>query len=353
MATAAHVRLRGRLRAAASFVRFSAIGGTLILPLLGAAAVSPQLSLRVLSGLIGIGLVYHVFAYVLNDVVDLPIDRTEPRRAASPLVRGTVQPWQALTVALLQVPLAVALTVWLHGGARAFVALVASFLLGTAYNLWGKRARFPPMTDLIQGLGWGALSLWGGAIVGQWTARNGIVFWFVVVFILMANGVHGSLRDIVNDHRCGVRSTAIVMGARPDGSSGVLVPRRITVYAFVLQAMLTGIVLLSLARNDFGYPARALAVSSAAVLLVVVASFSFLVGAARSMHDQQELRSAGMLHLITSLTLPIVLFALYVEPPFLAVLAVGYALPLLTHAWLPGALRWGISGAAYRARRRT
>src|SRR5436853_1604586 len=56
-----------------------------MLPLLGAATVRSRLSGREIAGLIGIGLAYHIFAYVLNDVIDLPIDRGQPLRQGDPL----------------------------------------------------------------------------------------------------------------------------------------------------------------------------------------------------------------------------------------------------------------------------
>ncbi len=43
-----------------------------------------------LLGIFAVGLAFHVFAYVFNDVIDLPVDRTQPRRAGDPLVKGEV-----------------------------------------------------------------------------------------------------------------------------------------------------------------------------------------------------------------------------------------------------------------------
>ena len=197
------------------FIRFSALGATAILPLLGAASVAPRIEPALLLGLLAAALLFHCFAYVLNDVIDLPIDRLEPQRATFPLVRGMVSPAQALAFALAQVPLAFALTAWLGGGPAAFGALALAFALMTVYNLWGKRAPFPPLTDLAQGLGWAALVVYGAALAGPPTPLTAALAAFEVVFILLINGVHGPLRDLANDLRCGARTTAILLGARP------------------------------------------------------------------------------------------------------------------------------------------
>lgn len=146
------------------FIRFPVIGASALLPLVGAATVAPHLPTGQIAALLSIAVTFHIYAYVLNDVADLPVDRTEPLRSAYPLVRGTIQPGQALAFALLQIPLALALTAWRGGGPFAYAALTASFGLMTVYDLWGKRLRFGPLTDLIQGLSWGAHLIYGAAL---------------------------------------------------------------------------------------------------------------------------------------------------------------------------------------------
>jgi 4-hydroxybenzoate polyprenyltransferase len=335
---------QGGLRAAAWFVRLPAMATTFVVLLLGIASGAPRVDAPVLMVLLGVGLAYHLFAYITNDLRDLPIDRTDPRRAISPLVRGTVRPWQALGIALAQVPVAVILTVGLRASARAWAALAAAFCLMAAYNLWGKRAPFPPLTDLVQGLGWGALALYGAAIAGRWTVLTGAVFGFVVVLIVMANGVHGSLRDLVNDHRHGVRSTALVMGARPDDSGRLQLPGCISVYAFTLQAILTGIVLAPLIFNQVGYR-TVVRLSTLAVVLTLSAVALWLLKAAASVGDAQSLRSAGTLQLTVTLILPIALTAPSVDRPLLVILVAGFVTPLLFLSWLPTALCWGWDAA--------
>ena len=308
--------------------------------LLGSASGSPRIGVPLLLGLLGVGIAWHVFVYVTNDLMDLHIDRTDPRRAASPLVRGTVRPWQALTVALAQLPVAVLFTARLGGAAPAVAALGASFSLLAVYNLWGKRAPFPPLTDVLQGLGWGALALYGAAVSGRWTWLTGVVVCFVVVLITLANGVHGGLRDLANDRRHGVRSTALLMGARPTLSGGLHVPRRIRTYAFTLQGVLSGIVLVPLAHNQLGYP-PAVWLPMFVLVLALSAAALWLLAVAASIGDTQALRLVGTLQLTITLALPIALVAPSLDGALAAVLVGGYVAPLLSFSWLPPALRWG------------
>jgi 4-hydroxybenzoate polyprenyltransferase len=336
-----------------AFIRFTALGGTVILPLLGAATVSRQLAGFQVVGIIGVAVTFHNFAYVLNDVIDLPIDRTEPRRAEFPLVQGVIEPWQALAFALLQVPLGLGLTAWLGGKGHAYTTLGMAFALMAVYNLWGKRAFFPPLTDTAQGLAWAFLVLYGAVVVpGHPTELTSTIFIFIVVFIVLVNGVHGSLRDLVNDLNCGVRSTAILLGARPQGATGLVIPRRLMFYALALQVILVGVTLLPLVRNDFGYKPVAWNVTLVAVLVLAVLSLCLLRAAARSAGDRQDMIAAGILHLVLSLSSLIVLFALYLDRSLLAVIGVGFIIPLLTLDWLYDALRrvWQRGAQALQAR---
>ena len=236
------------------FIRFNLLLFTVVVPLFGAASVTANVAGFQLCGLLGVALAYHIFGYVLNDVIDLPVDRTEPQRAAYPLVRGTIQPGQALAIALMQVPLALALTALLGGTGAAYVALGLSFALAAAYDLWGKRSPWPPLIDLVQALSWAAWMLYGALIVGGTPTRlTGVLAGFIIVYILMVNGVHASLRDLPNDLRRGMRTTAILLGVRPTEAAGIRLSVRLKLYVLLLQALLTGLILVPLYGNWLNY----------------------------------------------------------------------------------------------------
>ena len=122
--------------------------------------MSPSLPWATAAVLVVVALGFHLFAYLVNDVVDLPIDRHEPRRAMSPLVRGAVSRGVTLAVALAGMAVSLVVAVgWGAGGGRGAGVLVAAFALMAVYDLWGKRSSVPWLLDLAQGLGWAALFL--------------------------------------------------------------------------------------------------------------------------------------------------------------------------------------------------
>jgi 4-hydroxybenzoate polyprenyltransferase len=334
------------LGAAGAAIRISALGGTVILPVLGVASAGGDAEGAVVVLVALAGVAFHVFAYVLNDVVDLEIDRTDPRRVRSPLVIGAVDPRSALALALLMLPVAAWLTALAAvvtgrtvGGSATLAALAAAAIGLGAYDVLGKRTAWPPLADVVQALGWGALVVAGASVAGGPTSLTVALTVYVVLFVTMANGVHGAIRDLPNDGRHGVRTTASLLGAQATTAGRRVVPGAVMAWAWVLQLGLVAVTAAALATVGVASPGGAGAGAITAILLTVLAA-ALLRAASRAPSDD-ELLAAGMLHLLVVLAVPIALVADSTQSPLVAVLAATYLLPLLSHGWLRGAVRWG------------
>lgn len=218
------------------FIRLPAFGVTVMLPLLGVATILPQPMLSEFIGLVLFALTFHIFAYVLNDVIDLPVDQLNEDRLKYPLVTGEIQPRQALIFALLQFPAALLLTALLGGRGLSYLALLVAFGMLTIYDLWGKLNPYPPVTDFLQGIGWAALLVYGASIVGETLpALTWLLAVAVVLYIMLVNGVYGALRDVPSDLKGNRITASILLGARPDGKNRLFIPMRLKLYMYILQ----------------------------------------------------------------------------------------------------------------------
>ena len=360
------------------FLRFSAFGATAALPILGAASADQGLTGRRTLGLVGVAAAFHAFAYVHNDVCDLELDRTQPLRAAYPLVRGAVAPRTALALALACVPATFALDWRLRrcsgtqadalptptapparhtkgwagrlAGRRASckgalnpclqgqVCLGAAFGLMAAYNRWGKGCPAPPLMDLAQGLGWAALLAYGALATGRRPTRlTGLLVGYEVLLILMVNGVHGALRDLGNDKDRGARTTAILFGATVGPEGGLAVPPALAAYALALQAALLALPLWGALANLAGYEPRARATAVAGLGTLDILTVVLLGAAARGGARPADV---GMLHLILLLSTPLALVGPGLAPAPWAVLMLAHTLPLLANGMTYDALGW-------------
>lgn len=316
------------LTSAALFTRFSAFSFTAALPLLGAATVAPGLSGLHAVMLVGIALAFHVFGYVLNDVVDLPIDRTHPLRQHYPLVRGTITPRAALVVALIQVPVACVLALQLAAPPLAYATLAAAFGLLAVYDIWGKRTAYPLLMDLLQGLGCCALVLFGtAAISGRPSQLTALICMVMCVYLVLINGVHGGLRDLTNDFAHGVLTTPILMGVRPS-PSGLIIPRRFVAYALGLQVLLVTLVFTPLSLGWLAYKRVPLTVTTVAEVVMVAVACLLLVLAAANLQAPRRLATIGTWHIVVLLSMVLMLLFPMMGNELATTLLVVYLLPL-------------------------
>jgi 4-hydroxybenzoate polyprenyltransferase len=301
-------RLRRPLIEAYVLMRFSALGFTLLLPLLGATSAAVNLTWSETGTLLLISLSFHIFAYVFNDVMDLGVDRTEPLRADSLLVQGKITRSQALWLAWLQLPTAIVLA--LIGG----LSVLALAMFGVAvlsmsiYNVYGKRCRFPLLTDAVQAAGWCLLVLVGAMVREKAVIDAGTVglLAYVFTYVLLINGIHGGLRDLRNDIRCGARTTAIWLGARPGGASGTLFSARAISYAACLQAAIGLFAVLTLIATDHTSGELLMAASTVSVLYLLSTGALYLAltrGGVR-----RDMISAGALHIVVTLSVPLAVY---------------------------------------------
>lgn len=224
---------RRRFEVVARLIRVFSMGATILYVVVGAATPLGEPSAALLAGAVCIGTAFHVYADVGNDVMDLPLDRTNSRRAPWPLVQGTVSPQQALLAVTVGVTAAYGVAAWLGASPVATGALSAAVVLIAVYNLFGKRVPFAG--DLVQAAGWAALVALGAELGGGATVATVWAMVFVVAYVAMVNGVHGALRDVGSDTAGGARTTAIVLGAGETAAGGWSVPPPLTVYCVVLQ----------------------------------------------------------------------------------------------------------------------
>jgi 4-hydroxybenzoate polyprenyltransferase len=221
------------------FARLSIVGATWMFALTGALISDPQLPWTEAVGLIIVATCFHFFAYVSNDLLDLDLDKTSSLRNNDPLVRGTINIRQALMFVLIQLPLSLLFCWIIKSPLTAILYLVTAFILILLYNKWGKTGRFPLVTDMIQGFSWACIFIFGALTGGrpnQVTLLLSVTF--IIFYIIMINGIHGSLRDIQSDSAFGVRTTAIALGGKFISPDSAFLSRGLRRYATSLHLIL-------------------------------------------------------------------------------------------------------------------
>jgi 4-hydroxybenzoate polyprenyltransferase len=249
MATVAQIKHSSALTA---FLRFEYLAVALIFPLLGAATARDGLTVFRLLGIFGGAFAFHIYVSLLNDIVDLPLDRTNPARAEYPLVSGRISPGTALFITLLQIPVAAGIIYWQGGSPTSYLAMAVALGMMTIYDVWGKRFPVPPVVDVIQGIGFSSLAFYGAALTGGVTPLTWLAFLLGVLWMVIVN-LMGGLRDLHSDLAFAVNTTPIYFGVRHSGTA-MSIPPLVRYYGYSVQVlMMVGGVLLLL-WNAGRYP---------------------------------------------------------------------------------------------------
>jgi 4-hydroxybenzoate polyprenyltransferase len=249
-----------------------------------------------LAYLLLVGFLFHVALFVHNDLCDLEIDRTEARRRRFPLVSGVITPkqgWLIVAAALIGT-FALNLTLFSPNLESNLLLSAACIFIGL-YNGFGKRVRWPPVTDFVQGLGWAAIIVYASRQASSPSALTWLGGAYYSIYIAFLSGIHGALRDLQNDLSCGARTTAIWLGARP-ACRGPVITRRLFRYAFTLQILMGLVTLISIALFDFGHPDGYVIVIG--IVVTFATSCILLYRALKIEDDQERLNLTGAMQMI-------------------------------------------------------
>jgi 4-hydroxybenzoate polyprenyltransferase len=333
------------LEAAARVVRLFSMGATLLALLVGLATAPKPPTAHAVAGAILIGILFHVYADVSNDVMDLPIDRTDPRQARAPLVRGSVSPQYALLSALLTLPLMLS-TCLLAGKHQAVGPLVVASVLIGVYNIAGTRIPVPFAANVIEGLGGGALVFTGAGLGGGWTTATLWAAGVTGTYIITINDMRGAIRDAQSGTRAGARTTGLLLDVRMADRRKVVRLLWARSQGIILQ-MALGILLYGfLASKGASRPefSRVVAASSSFVLYLV--SMVMLFEPLRRRTDLRAARVARTWHLFL-VPAPLLAAAIWRVPGLIgAVMVISFVVPPLLFGWAAGGLDWGIPSSS-------
>jgi 4-hydroxybenzoate polyprenyltransferase len=225
-------------------------------PLLtGALLADPLTPISILLKLAAVGLLAHVYGFILNDIVDVNIDRENPQRRYSPLVQRRVSAQLALVVTIATIPLAHAMLASVRTcSVLDHFLLGTSFFLAAVYNLSGKRFQLLPLIpDLCLGVAVGLLALLGSHLVaGHVPTAAVLISTFYVLQLLLVNSIHGGIKDIDTDLRSGVVTTPIWWGAGVREGGVVNSPLTFKLCGLSLQALSIASIVAIVLLNRLG-----------------------------------------------------------------------------------------------------
>jgi len=225
--------VKNTLREYLSLFRIQTGAATASAPLLG-GLVMGQRDVLHLAVLFFIGLFYHIFGFVLNEYVDVEVDKKSVDLKKKPLVSGSITKDQALFVVIMSVLCSYVLIVFFYRSIYPIVFFSLALLLGGLYDLYGKRI---VGMDFVLAGGFFFICLMGASTIS--TSFNVLVYLVCLIFffqIAFNNAFEGGLKDVDHDGVGGAKTLAQSMGVNVKDRF-LRITKSFTVFAYFLRVV--------------------------------------------------------------------------------------------------------------------
>jgi len=205
----------------------------------GALSVSGVIELHHFLLLFFIGVAFNILGFVLNDYIDIEIDKKSEDLSDRPLVKGTITKESALRLVFFLYILIFLLAI-IFWDLLSLVTLFIALILGTIYDCYGKKFLF---SDIILAASIAFFCIFGALTISP---KIGMLTVIIVILIfthvLFFNIIEGGLKDAYTDQKIKARTAAVYMGVKtkPD----IYIPKSFKAFAVILESTSAIIVFL-------------------------------------------------------------------------------------------------------------
>lgn len=179
-------------------------------PVVTAVSVGVALPLVHYIGLFFIGLLFHLFLFVYNEVRDVSIDKTSKHLMHKPLVEGRISEKKAKVIVAVSIVFVFLFTLvfFFEQALILFPLSLLAFLFGGLYDAFGKKI---PHADYFI-----AIMLLLVALYGAFSVSSTLSFFTIIVSLLaftqmLINNIIAGLKDVDHDALAGGLSTPLRM----------------------------------------------------------------------------------------------------------------------------------------------
>jgi 4-hydroxybenzoate polyprenyltransferase len=160
-----------------------------------------------------IGLLYHVYLFVLNEYTDIEVDKKSKDLIMKPLVSGEIPKKHALIISISAAVICYIITIIFFQSLFALFLLTMAFIFGALYDYYGKKIK--GYSDFLVAASLAFIFLYGaGAVSIYLTNLIYIIGFMIFLAIIFANAVEGGLKDVDHDYLGGAKTVATLMGVK-------------------------------------------------------------------------------------------------------------------------------------------
>jgi len=250
-----------------SFIRTGMLFGTLSIILIAVLGFQHEATAVDIIWYLAIGLSCHIFGFVLNDLIDWKIDIKNEKRVSYYPYDIKKYRILAYVIALMQVPIILAIVVFVYNNITGFIIAFLSITFSVVYNMFSKQTNINKLfVEISLAL---SIAFMYCLIVflneKQMTQANYITSLLIFLVLFQLNSIPSGLKDIYYDFNQNLRSFVIQNGCIPLDRTNVLISRKIQILLLSLSILIIAfsILLLIIAANTL-------------VSIMLIASINFL-----------------------------------------------------------------------------
>lgn len=235
-------------------MRFPGILAAALTCVLGAISLGVT-SFFVLIPLLLIGFFSKIYGFILNDYIDINLDKLSRDLSQRSLVKGTVSKKSALLILILCFLAAYSIVfIFFYTNQLPFylglLCIIVADVLGLIYNIYGKRILgsdfFIALAESLFFL-FGIFMVLGDKRIGgiQW-----ILFLYIFFQVLYMNAVIGGLKDADHDYLRSAKTIALATGVRVNQEKKIRIPLSFQLFGMGLQLISAGLIFLPFLLNE-------------------------------------------------------------------------------------------------------
>jgi len=294
------------IRSYLKLIRFHSAVLTGLGPACVAASTGIDLTIFHYIELFIIGLLFHTYLFVLNEVKDVEIDKKSKDLSRKPLLDGSIKIKNAHLVVISSVVLVLIFTFILFYDQIyiLFVVSIAALLFGGLYDTYGKKL---PHADYFVALAAFFIALYGGFSV---TTSLGL-FPFIIALLALVqaviNNIIAGLKDVDHDFINGWLSTPLRMKVKVEGGF-FLVSKRFIAYIAMLKIVHISLTILPFTMNLIVYESWQFYIVLILIFIAVIFMVRFLT--IKKFDREKIMRAIGFHEMFAFMVVPFILFGI-------------------------------------------
>jgi len=292
-------------------IRLQTAGTTALTPVIG-GLIMGQNDIFLLFILFLIGFLYHVYGFVLNEYIDIDVDKKSADLKKKPLISGIIPKRNALFISVFSAIFACFITIFFFPTSFPILFLIFALFLGGIYDNFGKKI---PGLDFVLGLGFFFLCLMGSStITYDFTTLTYIVCFIYFIHIAFNNSVEGGLKDVDHDYLAGAKTLATIMSVSVKNRN-LKITKKFIVFSYFLKLIFICLVVLLCIQpeiNLFIYEKNIFYIVLF-FFFIIITFFTMYRFLFMSIFDRSRLKRLFSLHEMSSYFLLIISLSLLIE----------------------------------------